>query len=161
MRTTALLALLLVGCAHSTPAPAPSSPPPTPSLLASLERTPCFGVCPVYKVEVFTDGRVHWQGFRNVGQQGAAEAQLTDAQLAQVRDAFAGAKYFELEGNFACRETTDMPSAKTFYSDGTRSKSIDHYYGCESPPGVAALKTLEDRLDEVLQTDSRWIHPAQ
>lgn len=163
----ALTFLLLAGCTHSAPAPDASVPATTAApvsastVMASLERTPCFGRCPVYKVEVFSDGRLRWEGFRDVGTKGVAEAQLNEAQLGQVREAFAAAKYLDLAGNFACRETTDMPSAKTFYSDGKRSKSIDHYYGCESTPGVATLKTLEDGLDEILQTDSRWIHPAQ
>ena len=33
----------------------------------SLERTPCFGRCPSYKVALYGDGRVEWVGKANVG----------------------------------------------------------------------------------------------
>ncbi|RKX65008.1 MAG: hypothetical protein DRP41_03740 [Thermodesulfobacteriota bacterium] len=28
----------------------------------TLERTPCFGCCPVYKIKVYSSGLVEWEG---------------------------------------------------------------------------------------------------
>ena len=51
------LALLLTACWTGS-----ASPPPTPAVESrfeiTLERTPCLGTCPVYRVSIDGDGRV-------------------------------------------------------------------------------------------------------
>lgn len=43
--------------------------------LASFRRTPCFGSCPAYSVEVWSDGQVTWNGEQHVTRLGAYTAQ--------------------------------------------------------------------------------------
>ena len=31
-------------------------------VLATLQRTMCLGTCPVYKLTIYNDGRVEWEG---------------------------------------------------------------------------------------------------
>lgn len=125
-------------------------------VLATLERTACFGTCPVYRVTVYSDGRVEWEGREFVKVRGKAAGRLDAAGLRKLREAFAAARYFDLRGEFDCREVTDNPSANTSFSDGTRSRAIRHYYGCSSPAGAAALTTLESRIDEIVGS-ARWV----
>ncbi|MEO6038174.1 MAG: DUF6438 domain-containing protein, partial [Saprospiraceae bacterium] len=40
------------------------------SVVASLRRTACFGSCPVFSVEIWSDGQVIWQGERHVARIG-------------------------------------------------------------------------------------------
>lgn len=86
-----------LGCA-STPA-AEDDPPRLPmrpfaeelqprdgaALLLAMERTPCEGTCPVYRVRVWTDGRVAYHGDWNVAVQGPREARLGAVELARLR----------------------------------------------------------------------------
>ena len=104
-----LLVLALSAC--SAPAPvAPTPPPPaetavdaapptqpTPDagvpekpalespVLASLERTACFGFCPVYTVTVHADGSVDYHGERFVVTQGDQSGQLTAEQMTALQ----------------------------------------------------------------------------
>lgn len=131
---------------------------PSAPLLASLERTACYGVCPVYLVKVFTDGRVEWEGRKHVKVKGQQIAQLNSQGLAALKQAFADAGFLKLSGNFACLEATDHASAKVTFVDGENTVLIDHYDGCRSTPGVEVLTKLEQQFDVIVNT-ARWTGP--
>ncbi len=131
---------------------------PKPTLLASLERTVCYGTCPAYEVRVFTDGRVEWVGRQFVKVVGPATRKLTPARLADLKRAFKDSNYLNLGEGFDCVERTDHPSAKTSFSDGAMTKSINHYHGCLSKQGVKELAALENTFDRIVDT-ARWIGP--
>ena len=121
-----------------------------------MERTACYGTCPMYRLTVWSSGLVEWEGIGFVKHKGKATAQLTASQLEALRKAFGDAGYLTLEGDFGCREATDNPSADTSFSDGKRRRSIHHYYGCRTPPGTKVLTALETRIDEIVKSE-RWI----
>jgi hypothetical protein len=123
-------------------------------VMASLERTACYGRCPIYTVTVLRDGTVTWQGRRFVKVVGSATAKLPARTVAALAAAFRRADFFALADRYDHRDVTDNPSAITTFSDGTRTKKIDHYYGDESAP--AALRELEARVDELAGT-ARWV----
>jgi hypothetical protein len=153
----ALLLLLLSGVAFADPvAKTADANTFDPNVLASLERTVCFGTCPAYSVVVYTDGRVVWTGHRFVKVKGGATETLSASELEALKAAFAEANYFDLNGNYACRGYTDAPSAVTTFNDGKRQKRIAHYYGCRSAKGVDALTNLESKFDEIVKT-SQWV----
>lgn len=129
---------------------------PSPTLLASLERTICYGTCPAYRVSVFTDGRVEWEGHHFVKVHGPATKKVTRAQLAALERAFKDNNFLNLGDGFDCSEWTDHPSAQLSFSDGTTTKSINHYHGCRSKEGVDRLTALEKRFDEIVGT-AQWI----
>jgi hypothetical protein len=150
---------LIIGCGilscaialADTSAPAPERG----AVLATLERTVCFGTCPSYRVTVFSDGRVQWEGASFVKVKGKATAKLTPAELAALRDAFRDAKYFARQ-DADCYDVTDNPSANTSFDDGKQKKSIKHYYGCRSSKDAPALTALENKIDAILGTE-RWV----
>jgi len=162
------LALLLLfsipvfadGSSPPTPPRQPESKEVKPYLLASLRRTACYGRCPSYLLEVFSDGVVKWYGERWVKVTGTAVTQLSPAQLDALRAAFAHAKYFDLGGGYDCHDVTDNPWAITSFSDGTRTKELKHYYGCRSKKGVEVLTRLERRIDDIVGT-ARWVGPEK
>ena len=128
---------------------------PRSRLLASLERTACYGRCPIYTVTVLRDGTVQWEGERFVEghRQGDGQA-VGREQLAELADAFQKAGYFALKDKYTSYDVTDHPSANTSYDDGTRHKTIAHYHGDRSAP--EALDELEARIDEIVGT-GKWI----
>jgi hypothetical protein len=156
MRATGTQLLVVLSFLLSLPALGADQPaaPAHPPILASLERTACFGTCPIYKVTVHTDGTVEYQGKRFVKVVGQQVAKLSPEQVKALRTAFAQAKYFELKGTFDCYQMTDLPWAISSYRDGGKERTIRHYFGCRGVP--EALKTLERRVDEIVGTE-RWI----
>ncbi len=120
-------------------------------LVCSLQRTACFGWCPVYQITVLSDGTMKYVGTNFVKQTGERTVKLTPAQLASLRAAFGKADYFSFADRYEHRQVTDNPSTFTSYSDGTRQKSVSHYHGDHSAP--EALGKLEDEIDRIVQID--------
>jgi Domain of unknown function (DUF6438) len=151
------------GCApRSSAAPADTSrvqANAAPTHAVVLERSPCFGSCPVYTVAAAPDGQVSYQGRAHVRQLGTAVAQIPRERLNALLNELDRAGFFGfaaryVQGEPACgRYATDSPSATTTVTYRGRSKTIVHDYGCGSAPG--ALVVLERRIDEVLGT-GRW-----
>ena len=128
--------------------------------VVSLERGPCFGTCPVYRVTISGTGAVRFTGTRHTAQSGEATDTIPLARLDSLLGELKGAGYLDFAdayepGTDTCGPTaTDLPSATSAaVLDGTR-KEIRHYYGCSEAP--QELVRLERRIDEVAGT-ARWI----
>jgi len=97
MRRIALV--LLASCWTGPDArPATSAPAPPPALPAfeiSLERGPCFGDCPVYRLTIRGDGRVDWLGEEHVAAPGARSRQIAPADVQALENELAAARFFE------------------------------------------------------------------
>ena len=157
------LGLGLAGCAPRTAA-APADQQAGDSTAAartaiSLERTPCFGGCPVYSISVSPSGQVTYQGSAHVRELGTATGQIpkqrVDALLVELERAgyFGFASRYALSEPSCGRYVTDLPAAISSATLGGRTKRIEHDHGCGAAP--EALAVLEKRIDEVLGS-GRW-----
>jgi hypothetical protein len=165
-RRIALAAILGVGSACAQPPkpaaevvaqPAPRTPPDTDTV--SLERGPCFGTCPVYRVTLDRAGNVRFEGRRFVADSGISTATVPREQAESLFVELETAGYFDLadsyrSGDPACtRYATDLPTVITEVHLGGRTKRVEHDRGCADAP--AALSALETRIDEVAGV-GRW-----
>ncbi len=126
-------------------------------LLASLERAGCpLGGCPSYLLELTTDGWLTYRGRKDVAVEGLQNTQLSPADVEAVKALFSGAGFYELEGNFECMEGTNAPTVTLSYHLEGRHKTLVHFHGCSSTPGVEKLTLLEDELDRLFNT-ARWV----
>ncbi len=157
------LALTLVACTNRREA-APVAEPPNLALAASgvairLERTPCFGRCPVYTISASSSGEVTYEGRANVRKIGSATTRISRQHVDALLLELERAGYFTLADRYAsseptCRRyATDSPSVISSATFRGRTKRIEHDYGCVGVPGV--LTILEKRIDEVLGS-GRW-----
>ena len=162
IRCLTLASVLVYGCTpNRVPAPA-DSPDRSASATGeaiSLERTACFGRCPVYRITVTPAGAVTYEGRANVRRIGSATAEISPDSVVSLLRELEQAGYFTFSDRYAvseptCRRyTTDSPSAISSATFRGRTKRIQHDYGCGGVPG--ALTVLEQRIDEVLGSD-RW-----
>jgi hypothetical protein len=158
-RAALCLALMATAnCGRKKAAPADSvsidqpHPPdlmPGTALLATLERTGCYGECPVYRLTVSTDGSVVYVGTRWVKVLGRRESKLSPAQLSELENAFERANFMSLR-DYDHVESTDDDWAHVSFQGGGRLKRVRHYHGDNAAP--PALSALEDEIDRV--TDS-------
>lgn len=149
------LALLWwVACTHPIPPEAPPEVPVASPTLASLARSPCYGWCPVYSVVVSMDGSVDYTGVRFVKTIGEAHGQLSPTDVEALKKLFLDNYYFNMQDSYEQIEITDAPSAQTSFNDGTRSKSISHYYGDSSAP--PELRQIEEGFDRIVGIE-QWI----
>lgn len=153
--------VLVLACAPRGSAPPATERTATATAgpIISLERTPCFGSCPVYTISVSSSGLVSYEGKANVRRLGKATGQLPIQKIEALLVELERAGYFTFANRYAlseptCRRySTDSPSAISSATFRGRTKRIEHDYGCGGVPG--ALTLLEKRIDEVLGSE-RW-----
>lgn len=128
----------------------------------TLERTACFGTCPMYKVTITSDGTVTFNGERFTKTAGVAKGKISPNDFRQLVAEFEKINYFSLPDAYApgtpvCpQRITDMPSANTSIKLNGKMKSVAHYHGCGDAGALAKLTALEKRIDEVASTQ-KWI----
>ncbi|MGH7526774.1 MAG: DUF6438 domain-containing protein [Gemmatimonadales bacterium] len=138
----------------AAPAPANDDDP-----VITLERTPCFGSCPVYQVSIARSGLIRWEGKNHVAQPGPASAQIPSERVDSLVNELRAGGYFDFAERYvldapACGQyATDSPTVITSVTLEGGSKRIQHDYGCSGAP--PELGRLERRIDEVAGV-ARW-----
>ena len=128
----------------------------------TLERTACFGTCPIYAVTINSDGAVTFNGERFVKTVGIAQDRIDKAAFRELVREFEKIDYFSLPDDFTpgskvCPNmVTDMPSADTSIRLNGKTKSVAHYQGCGKSAVLDNLTALENKIDEVAGT-AKWI----
>ena len=162
-RSLALLVLLGACSSRTTdtgaPAPVGAGRAAERGALVTLERTPCYGECPVYQVSIAGDGRVEFAGKRYVAHLGLATAQVSVERADWLLRTLEAEGYFGFANLYvadspACGYyAADAPTVITSVTAGGRTKMIRHDYGCAGAP--AGLIRLERLIDEVAGS-GRW-----
>src|ERR671917_2086476 len=124
----------------------------------TLQRTPCHGSCPVYRVAVFGSGEVEYFGEAHVARTGAHRWKISGRRLERLSEAFEGARSSRLQDEYTNREFAGAPGCLTSveYEDGS-SRSVEHYHG--DPAAPDALADLEDEIDRILGVE-RYTEPV-
>ena len=159
---SALLAATLGACHGSSPAvaPSPDASGADARPVVSLERTPCFGRCPVYRVTISRSGLVRYEGKRFVADSGTDSARISSKAVTGLLSELEQGGYYGFDEKYVAGSAgcglyaTDLPSAITSVDDGKHSKRVEHDHGCSQAP--QALAGLENKIDQVAGT-ARWI----
>ena len=155
MRYSTSLLLGFLACAPRKTVTPPADTTPA----VTLERTACFGSCPVYRVSIFPSGQVTYEGKAHVRRTGSANGKIEKRQLDALLEEIDRSGYFSFaprytSGEPACgRYATDAPSVITSVTLNGRTHRVEHDYGCGSVPG--ALVVLEQRIDQAVGT-TQW-----
>jgi hypothetical protein len=133
-----------------------------PDTLITLERTACYGTCPIYKITISAGGTVVFEGRRFVKKVGTVKSAVSQEQLRELLAAFEKINYFELRDRYeqpedGCKQwATDNPSAITSVTINGKSKSVTHYHGCGGIEVLAELRKLEQAIDNAVNS-AQWI----
>jgi Domain of unknown function (DUF6438) len=110
----------------------------------TLERTACFGTCPIYKVTLRRDGTISYNGRRFVELEGAYEGKVYGFdRLAQL---ILSSGYFNLKDNYSIN-ATDLPSTITSVVRSGKRKTITNY----GDSGPVELWGIEMAIDGMLK----------
>jgi Family of unknown function (DUF6174)/Domain of unknown function (DUF6438) len=161
-----LLSLGFIAPASSQSPTPPALPTNLPSLpqinqnipnqrrsIITLERTACFGACPIYKLTIFGDGKVVYEGERFVKITGKRTAKISQKAVKELISDFEKINYFSLQNSYQ-GGPTDLPSAITSFNTGRKQKTVSHYLG--SPNAPKELTELENKIDTVVNSQ-QWI----
>lgn len=149
------LSLVIVACALA--APQPTATPDYADLVITLERTACFGTCPIYSLTVYGDGRVEYDGEMFVAVEGRQSATISPEQVQALVTTLEEADYFNLSDDYSA-PATDLPSTITSVTLGGKTKTINHYGYCEADFDIApkVLCDFEQKIDEVTNS-AQWV----
>jgi len=153
-RLLLVIAVLLAVVVISAGCGKPSIPDDINDAVITLERGPCFGACPVYRLTVYGDGRVIYEGIRFVKIEGTRTTTVSEEKVRQLVGEFYAVDYFSLNDEYTHADATDMPSATTSITIGGKTKTVIHYHGDFSAPDE--LTALEDKIDEIVST-RQWV----
>jgi len=125
----------------------------------TLERTACFGTCPIYTVTLHGDGRVDWNGEKFVAKIGPASKRIDADAVAALLQEIERAGFWQWPDRWECAAiATDSPSAYITVKTATRTRRIEHYHGNTCVP--EAVSELEQRIDDVAGT-AEWVGPRE
>ena len=119
----------------------------------TMERTPCFGRCPVYRLDITDSGKVVYEGRGFVKERGRHEGSLPAADVQALAKEIEAAGFFGLRDSYP-PDATDQASVITSVTIDRKTKRIEHNLGSRTAP--AALEALYRRIDEVAGS-KQWV----
>lgn len=116
---------------------------PADSLYFSLERTPCFGRCPTYKVRINNDGTATYQGIRSVEREGTFTGKMDRAGMDALFARATAIGFFSMKDRYDS-DVTDLPSAIIRISANGQDKKVTGRSG--TPMAFKAFATYADSV---------------
>jgi hypothetical protein len=122
--------------------------------LIGLERTPCFGSCPVYSVNIKSDGTVNYQGEANVERKGKYTGHIDTFKYNRLAEFIRDEGFMSLEDNYTV-PVSDIPSVYTSVTIDGKRKAIKNR-GNAGPSKLWAIEQLIDKL----VSETKWDEKA-
>ena len=123
-----------------------------------LERTACFGSCPVYRVEVDAKGLVTFEGKEFVATLGKRTAFIPVDEVQRLIGEFKTINFLSLPESFerTCPiEVTCNPSTIVSLTLGGHARTVNDDHGCTGNALLDEVRRLEEKIDIALQT-KKW-----
>jgi hypothetical protein len=120
----------------------------------SLQRTPCYGTCPVYTITLYRTGKADFEATRylpNLGKFTGEVDPFTYGRLCYLID---NSRLGEMKPSYSAN-WTDAPTCIVAFTEGTTRKEISDY-GSVGPVELWAVQELIDTI----RTRIEW-KPAQ
>ncbi|MDP4145795.1 MAG: DUF6438 domain-containing protein [Bacillota bacterium] len=122
----------------------------------TLERTMCFGDCPVYRIEIDDTGKVIWEGKKYVAKPGRYEWTIPKEKIDELNSAIDKFGYKNYKYNTIDGSKTDFPSVITsVLFDNGYYRKINHYLGDTLEDN--RLTEFENEIDRIAGTED-YIH---
>ena len=117
------------------------------SIFITMERTPCFGKCPSYKITIFNTGNVVYEGLQFAEKQGRFTKKLNQKQLTELEEQIEYLKIFALKDTYDSK-ITDIPSCILLINYKEKKKKILDRDGAPEE-----LKRFEKLIDALIITN--------
>jgi hypothetical protein len=112
--------------------------------VARIQRTPCFGRCPIYTLTVYEDGRAEYFGKNFAPREGKWTAAVSLELMEQLKVFANEIGYFELENVYDKEVVTDVPSTITSLRTEEGLKTVVNRF--DAPEGLYRFEQYFDEL---------------
>lgn len=109
-----------------------------------MQRTPCYGKCPNYTVEISNNGRVNYFGKMFVDFEGQHYGNISTTDVELIKTKIKEVNFFELKDKYDS-PATDMPSTIFEATINNQFKKITNRHN-----GPPELKDLEKLVEEIV-----------
>ncbi len=114
----------------------------------TIERTGCFGDCPIYSAEIRLDGTVVYHGERFVKTEGHRTHKISPEAVQKLVKLFQKKDFLSMKDRYETNEfgmsLTDLPTTITSFSLDGETKTVVNYFGAPRQ-----LESLEDAIDRI------------
>jgi Domain of unknown function (DUF6438) len=119
------------------------------SVFTSIERSPCFGKCPVFKAVILNSGKAVYEGRSSVKKLGMFTGLVSEAQIKLLQQKAMDLKMDTLLAEYVNPHLADFPSHKVSFLIKGELKSI-YIMSTDPPlPVTEYEQLLEETLDQV------------
>lgn len=118
------------------------------SPMLTLQRDPCFGMCPVYNLALFDDGTIVYSGFANVDHIGVHIYKTDPLAITSIVQRATALGYFDWEDAYDTQVMTDQSTVTTSIQTDDQFKRIVRYNG--DPNAPIGLMWVEDMIDQAV-----------
>ncbi len=122
----------------------------------TIERTGCFGKCPVYRAVIMSDGTAVYEGTREVEKKGKHSAKLNCKTFNTLLKQAEAMKFIDFADKYPTdgRAIVDLPALNISFNDGTKTKKVIGKQG--APPAYYEFgKAIDAALNE-----AKWKNEA-
>lgn len=111
-------------------------------VVARIQKTPCYGNCPVFEAKVFSNGLVLFDGKENTDRLGLHEAYMLQSQMDSLLTQATAIDFFKMNANYPAngKQLYDLPSTILFVKQEDQEKEITNNHG--APKGLKAYEAL-------------------
>jgi len=115
----------------------------------TLKRTPCYGTCPIYDVNISENGEVKYYGEHYVEKTGHHQWSIPPDAIDALNEAILKNGYFTIKAREITEMVTCNPSCITsvLMKDGA-FQEFDNYHGDNQYP--ERLQRFERRVDKII-----------
>lgn len=113
-----------------------------------IQKTSCYGKCPVYEMKIFKSGKIILKGEKNMDKIGNYVTKISKKELKSLIRNFDQIDFFNINDEYTAR-ITDLPTTYLSFNNKNQSKTIKDYHGAPKE-----LKDLEKRIENYLQLSS-------
>ncbi len=122
------------------------------NIVIKMERHVTGGSSPAYSLGIARDGKVIYEGIKNVKIIGRQTSHISESALNKLINEFINIYYFALKDKYGESDISDVPCVTTSISLDGRNKKIFHCPGSSAHQGLSAL---QDKIDEVTNSN-QW-----
>lgn len=120
------------------------------SLFFKIERTPCFGQCPVYSMSIYQSGRAELEGRKFFDFIGTYTVKFTESEMIQIKQWADQSGFWKMNTVFDA-PVTDLPSTTTILVTDYGTKWV--YNRMNAPD---ALREFETNVETLIK-DKQWM----
>lgn len=129
-------------------------------LVASLERTTCYGKCPYYKISIYSNGLVTYHGKAHTSPLGRYYTTISTKKVFQLLELANKINYFELGNKYPTKGLgiIDFPTCITYIKVDKKEKTI--YNRNDAPMRLVRYQDFFDSLFEEIEWKEPLVIPS-